>query len=85
MVIMPILHAFTSDVPYHPAIPVTLVATITFVAVLTPGASPHAALLHGNKEWINLREVYLYGVMVSVWSILVVVLLGTPLATLVFG
>ena len=84
VVLMPIIHAFTIDSVFNPAIVVSLVTMIVFVAFLTPVASPHAALLHGNKEWINQKDVFLYTSLMTVWSILVAFAIGLPLATLIF-
>ena len=58
---------------------------IVFVALLTPIASPHAALLHGNKEWILTKDVYLYGSIMTIWSVLIAFVIGYPLASFIFG
>ena len=59
VVLMPIIHAFTLESAFDPYTIVTLVTMIVFVALLTPIASPHAALLHGNKEWISVSYTHL--------------------------
>lgn len=84
VVLMPIIHAFTLESAFDPYTIVTLVTMIVFVALLTPIASPHAALLHGNKEWISTKNVYLYGIAMTIWSILVAFVIGLPLARMIF-
>lgn len=84
VLLMPIIHAFSADGLFNPYIVVTLSTMIVFVALLTPIASPHAALLHGNKEWIRQKDVFLYGITMSIWSILVAFAIGLPLARIIF-
>ena len=84
VVLMPIIHAFTLESTFNPYVIVTLVTMIVFIALLTPIASPHAALLHGNKEWISTKNVYIYGFTMTIWSILIAFLIGLPLARLIF-
>ncbi|MFP5527506.1 SLC13 family permease [Peptococcus simiae] len=85
VVLMPLIHALAAGGDFNPLIPVALVTMSVFVAVITPVASPHAALLHGNREWISGRHVYLYAVSMTLWSVFVTMLVGLPLARLVFG
>lgn len=85
VVLMPIIHAFTVHSSFNPFVMVTLATMIVFVALLTPIASPHAALLHGNKEWIMSKDVYLYGTMMTIWSVLIAFVVAYPLAKVVFG
>lgn len=84
VLLMPIIHAFSADGLFNPYIVVTLTTMIVFVALLTPIASPHAALLHGNKEWIKQKDVFLYGFSMTIWSIIVAFAIGLPLARLIF-
>lgn len=84
VLLMPIIHAFSADGLFDPFIVVTLTTMIVFVALLTPIASPHAALLHGNKEWIKQKDVFLYGLSMTIWSIIVAFAIGLPLARLIF-
>ncbi len=85
VILMPVIHAFTVGSTFNPLVMVTLATMIVFVALLTPIASPHAALLHGNKEWILTKDVYLYGTIMTVWSILIAFVVGYPLASLIFA
>ena len=84
VLLMPIIHAFSADGLFNPYVVVTLATMIVFVALLTPIASPHAALLHGNKEWIKQKDVFLYGFSMTIWSILIAFFVGLPLARIIF-
>jgi len=81
---MPVIHAFTVNSTFNPLVMATLTTMIVFVALLTPIASPHAALLHGNKEWIPTKDVYLYGVVMTLWSIFIAFVIAYPLANMIF-
>jgi len=84
VVLMPVIHAFTVNSTFNPLVMATLTTMIVFVALLTPIASPHAALLHGNKEWIPTKDVYLYGVVMTLWSIFIAFVIAYPLANMIF-
>ena len=84
VLLMPIIHAFSGDGLFNPYVVVTLATMIVFVALLTPVASPHAALLHGNKEWIKQKDVFLYGFSMTAWSILIAFFIGLPVARIIF-
>lgn len=49
---------------------------------LTPAASPFAALMFGNKEWLKSGEVYKYSSMFVVIELVVMLLCSLPLANL---
>lgn len=67
--------------------PAPLAMTITmamFLAILTPAASPYAAVLHANKERISNGDIMTYGSILIVVSMLVYVVVGLPLAYILF-
>lgn len=68
VVLMPIIQYILVLIPL---LWLTLATMIVFVALLTPIASPHVALLHGNKEWIMSKDVYFYGALMTIWSVLI--------------
>ena len=55
------------------------------VAACTPAASPFAAMLYGQGEWIERRDMATYSVISSAVVVLVVIVLGIPLARMLFG
>ncbi len=79
VMLMPILHAVTQNGPYHAVAIAACLAMVLFQAFLTPSASPHASLLHGNKEWIDAKDIYRYAFPVSIASLLLIALVGFPL------
>ncbi len=85
VMLMPILYAVTRSGNYHSIAIAACLAMVLFQAFLTPSASPHASLLHGNKDWITLKEIYFYGFSVSIYSILVIAAVGMPLGILILN
>ncbi len=64
-----------------------LVATTTlamFLAMLTPAASPYAAVLHTNKEWASNADIWKYGSILIVVSLAVYIIVGLPIANVLF-
>ena len=54
------------------------------IAACTPAASPFAALLYGQTDWIDRRDIGRYTVISSALVVLVVIVVGIPLARVLF-
>lgn len=54
------------------------------IAACTPAASPFAALLFGNKEWISAGDAAHYAIVMSLICVAVVLVIGAPLAIMLF-
>lgn len=66
--------------------PVPLAMTMTmamFLAVLTPAASPYAAVLHANDR-VSINDIYKYGGMMVILSLIIYIALGLPIANIIF-
>lgn len=85
-ILAPVIFAFSEQMHFNP-IPLTVVMTmiVFFLAFLTPAASPYAAMLHGNSEWVSAKDIYKYGGITIVLGVLVCTVVGVPLATFLFG
>ena len=59
------------------------ICVLTNVSLVLPSASPFAALLHGNSEWVTSREIYRYSsvavALVAVASTVICATLGSAL------
>lgn len=51
-------------------------------AAITPAASPFAAMLFGNKEWLKPKDIYKYTLMFIGLELLVVLAVSLPVANL---
>lgn len=64
--------------------PIPIVILLIFVtmttALCTPAASPFAAILHGNKEWLLSKDIYKYVISIVGFMLVVEIALGIPLA-----
>ena len=49
-------------------------------AIATPAASPFAAMLFSNKNWIKSGDIYRYNIMYVVLELVLALLVGLPLA-----
>ena len=54
------------------------------IAACTPAASPFAAILFGNSEWLTPPVIVRYSVISSVLIAGIVIVVGIPLAMLLF-
>lgn len=54
------------------------------IAACTPAASPFAAMLFGNSQWLSPREIVTYSVSSSLIIAGVVIVIGIPLAMVIF-
>lgn len=54
------------------------------IAACTPAASPFAAMLFGNTQWLSPREIVTYSVTASLLIAGVVIVIGIPVAMLIF-
>ena len=55
------------------------------IAACTPAASPFAALLFGHTKWVAKTDMIKHSVIASAVVAGVVIAVGMPLATLIFG
>ena len=54
------------------------------IAACTPAASPFAAMLFGNTQWLSPKDIVTYSVSSSLIIAGVVIVIGIPLAMLIF-
>lgn len=85
-ILAPVIYVFSEQMHFDP-VPLTVVMTmiVFFLAFLTPAASPYAAMLHGNTEWVKPKDIYLYGGITIILGLIVCTVIGVPLATFLFG
>ncbi len=53
-------------------------------AIITPAASIYSAVLHGNYEWVDSKQVVAYTSIVLVFIYLLYIVVGIPLANAMF-
>ena len=79
-----ITYGFAADAGMNTTVLAMLIVFCVHLAVLTPAGSPMAAILHGNREWISAGEIYKYGIIAVLATGIVLLVIGLPLASLLF-
>lgn len=84
VLLMPVVKIFSeqSGGSFEAAATVMIFALHT--AFLTPAASPYAALLYGNKDWVEQKDVIKYGGLICIMAILMYTVIGVPLMSLIY-
>ena len=52
---------------------------------MTPAASTTSAILHGNTKWLKIGDIYKYGILMSIISLIAVLAVGLPIANIFFS
>lgn len=78
VLLMPVIKVFSEQAGGNFEAVAALVIFALHMAILTPAASPYAAVLYGNKEWVSQEEVLRYGLIICAMSVLMYVFIGIP-------
>ncbi len=77
---MPVMVAIASSSGYH-MIAIAVIMTLGInVAFLAPSASNYAPFLHGNTEYITVKDIWTYGLFFELLCCAVFIFIGFPLA-----
>ena len=83
MILQPIIVSYCMQTGANAGPIVTvMILFVLLSAAITPAASPFAALLHGNKEWVPTKYVYQYTIPLVLIELVIYVFLGIPLANI---
>ena len=83
MILQPVLVTYCVQSGADPRPIVTLLILFVLMsAAVTPAASPFAAILHSNKEWIETKYVYQYTLPIVLIEFILVMVVGVPLASM---
>jgi len=84
VLLMPIIYTFSLQNGVNAIAITTATIFALHIAVLTPAASPFAAMLIGNTELVESKDVFKYGsiILISIYALFLLV--GMPLANLIF-
>ena len=86
MILQPVILTFCNAQSINPAPIISLmIFAVLSSACLTPAASPFAAMLFGNKEYLSSGEVYKYSGLFVVVEVIFVLLVGMPLLNMLIG
>lgn len=79
MIMQPVALTYCTNAGINPAPIITmLIFTVLLSAACTPAASPFAAMLFGNKEYLTAKDIYKYSTTFVVIELIVILVIGTP-------
>ena len=83
-ILLPVFYPFALQLGIAPLALTSLLVFTCHFALLTPAASPMAALLHGNTQWCRTSDIYKYGFLIVISSMIVAWVAGIPYALFLF-
>ncbi len=84
LIFAPILVTLSNAYGYNP-LPLLAVFFFTvLMALCTPAASPYAALLFGNSEWVSKFDATKCAFIATILTIISLIIVGIPLARAFF-
>lgn len=84
IIFLPIILTFAQSMGAAPE-PITAIFTfMVLFGTITPAASPFAAIMHGNKEWLNTNEIYKYATLMTLTALIITIIVGIPLSKVLF-
>ncbi len=84
-VLMPVVSVFSTQLGINFGGTAALLTLLMQIAVLTPAASPYAALLFTNTEWITKKDILKYAICFMSLAGSLYVVLGIPLMEVIFA
>ncbi len=84
-ILTPIAFSYLQAANGNPIIIVALFVLCCLQGVVMPAGSVCGALLHGNTSWLKSQMVYRYAILGEIVVMIVVVLVGIPMASWLFG
>lgn len=84
MILQPVIATYCLTVGANSAPIAALMSMFVLsCAIAAPAASPFAAMLFGNKEWLRSKDIYKYDLMFVAIEMVLVLVVGVPLANLI--
>ncbi|MFQ6860276.1 MAG: SLC13 family permease [Beduini sp.] len=85
MILQPVALTYCVNAGVNPAPIITLlIFTVLLSAACTPAASPFAAMMFGNKEYLSSGDVYKYSTVFVVIEFVIIIIVGIPFINLLF-
>ena len=80
----PVIMALCNAYGFNPYPVLACFFYVVLVGAATPAASPFAAMLFDNSEWIAKKDAFHYSIVGSIIVVLVMIFIGSPLAQMFF-
>ncbi|EGW39111.1 SLC13 family permease [Desulfosporosinus sp. OT] len=84
VLLMPIMYTFAVKNGSNPMAIATVMTFALHVGIMTPAASPFAAMLYGNKDWVEVKDITKYGSIMVICSLIMYLIVAIPLVNIIF-
>ena len=84
VLLMPVIKVFSEQSGGNFEAAAVLSVFAMHIAILTPAASPYAAILYGNKDWVSQNDVFKYGLVICLMAMALFVVVGIPCMNMIF-
>lgn len=85
VLLMPILYSFGVESGINLSALATAMIFMLHYAIVLPAASPFAAMLFGNTDWIEPKDVIKYGLIIIFAMLVFFIVVGIPLSSVIFN
>ncbi len=76
IILMSVVVSLSEQLGINPTALCVLLMLTVQMALVTPAASPFAAILFGNTSWVKAKDIYRYGTIMILLCTLIVIILG---------
>lgn len=83
-IMVPVMFSFASTTGVNPVMMTALICLTSDMGMLLPSASPYAAMLYSNKEWISTKSIFRYSMIGLAATFVAVAAVGIPLGNFLF-
>ncbi|MDR3357268.1 MAG: hypothetical protein LBN96_00100 [Desulfovibrio sp.] len=84
VLLMPVVKVFCDQTGGNFEGTATLLIFALHVALLTPSASPYAAVLYGNKDWLSQGDTFKLSLVIILMALLLYVVVGIPVMRMIY-
>ena len=84
LVFIPLLAKMGLSYGINPLVIINLIWFAAQSAFLLPASSSPSAMVYGNVQWISTKKAYMYNAMYVILGIILLNLVGVPLAQFIF-
>lgn len=84
IVFTPLIAQVCLIIGFPPELFVCIFATVTNMALVTPGSSVMGAMMHGNTQWVSTKNIYWGSLAIVTLALIILILFGIPLGFLIW-
>ncbi len=85
VIFIPIAYSFGKQIGVDILVIMPSMIFLNLLDFMLPSGSPTAAIIYGNRKWITTRSILRYSAVMMLLAYLIVVVIGIPLSSQLFG